>query len=179
MLAHDWKLVTVLMSKLASIIEETNYIYTVRVGMYGKRFAIKHIQQQDLKWAPLDKTYQRFKMRYKKDKKYVLTNSYRSAITNFTTRNLKGHYAHIGIPKGYKPQNRVVGSSGKGKSRLYRLNFHHPRYVHFLEYGRSGAGQVQPARPLWRPLLREMRDFINNDKQYYYSLLRRKIRSYI
>jgi hypothetical protein len=177
-ISHDWKLIVTLMSKLRTIMLEVNGKYALRIGMMGRRIAIKHIQNDDLGWAKLNKTYAAYKRKVSRDKKYVLTNSFRSSIINFVRRAGYDYTAYIGIPAGFTPSKRI-SSTGSGSKRVNHVNWHHPKYIYFLEYGRRGGGQVQPARPLWRPSLSDLKNWLGTDTKTYYRMLDREIKRYM
>jgi len=177
-IAHDWKLIVTLMSKLKTIMLEANGKYALRISMMGRRIAIKHIQNDDLGWAKLNRTYASYKKKVGRDKKYVLTNSFRSGIENYVRRVGHDYTAYIGIPEGFTPRKRI-SSTGHFRKRITHVNYHHPRYIYFLEYGRSGSGQVQPARPLWQPSLSDLKKWLDNDTATYHRMLNREIRRYM
>lgn len=137
------------------------------LAAFAEKEAVKHIQNQDLNWAPLSqkyalrklggsgassslKTRRRNKLKNGKrllsDKILVSTGSYMNAITSYGTRNK----AMAGILKGKTAPN--VGKMTIGT------------YARVLEFG-SKSRNI-PARPLWRPVLKATIAYAQKNKTY-------------
>lgn len=117
-----------------------------KVGMKAEAMAVKHITNQDLGWKPLSKRYLGMKLKSTKpklsEKTLIATTAYEQAIT--TKKTDKGVF--IGVLKGVKNEN------GQEIAKYAVIN----------EFG-STARNI-PARPLWQPVLSELRDWIKTSK---------------
>lgn len=152
-----------LFGMLESIVVEAKGIYADRIGLYGHRKAILHIRNQDLGWRPLNHNYALFKRRIRRDKMYILTNSLRSNITYWKkvkSFNSGVDTIFIGVPNSFRPTSANI-SYGRGKKRGVYIHTFHPNYVKMMELGSTKNNQ--PARPLWKPVLKEVEKFVASD----------------
>jgi hypothetical protein len=114
-----------------------------KVGLKAESMAVKHMRDQDLGWKPLSQRYLARTLKFNKSEKTMIsTEGYWHAIT--TKKTDKGVF--IGVLKGEKNEdgNEIA------------------KYAAINEFG-STARNI-PARPLWQPVLSELREWIKTSK---------------
>lgn len=158
----DYKAVVKKFEDLPMHVQQAANIALGESASKGERIAVKHIKNQDLKWAPLSKAYLRSKTKKGlSEKKLIATSSYFQAITSIV---VKGH-AFIGVKRGvYETQE--VDEDGKNKSiEIANLAL-------IMEYG-SIKRNIKP-RKLWKPTMLELIKWIR-DSGIFVKEIKKKI----
>lgn len=152
----DWNLMDRLTNVMKHDIGDTLETEMKQIGLEGEAKAVSHIKNQDLSWKPYkDNKYSESKSRRGlSDKMLVATSDYFNAITSWA----KGLSAYSGV------RRRVKNRDGDYIDVIAAVQ----------EYG-SKKGGVE-ARPLWRPVYKEMLSWIkqrNIEKRVLDSLKNR------
>lgn len=131
-------------SNIAQDIENIRQEPMRQLGLRGERLAKEHLQKQDLGWKPLSPEYLKYKQKGRKGKRklsektLIATSSYFQSITSYTTRS----QVAIGVLRG------VRNEDGQEIANIARIH----------EYG--STKRKIPARPLWQPVLEELKTHI-------------------
>lgn len=153
----DWKKVERIIGNLAKEMENAREESLKKWGLKAEGIAVKHINSQDLNWAPLKPATISTKIR----KGYstnilVATSDYFQAITSWADKDS----TYAGVKKKVKDgDNNVVADIAK---------------VH--EFG-SSAGNI-PARPLWKPTFKDTMDWFKDSNSTPAKIFKKNMRKY-
>lgn len=139
----DWRNALALVANLNNDMERARKITLKRVGLYAEGKAKKHMSKQDLKWLPLKpRTITAKVRRGESEKTLIATSSYFQSITSW----VKKDKVLIGVKRN------VVNRKGQVIANIARVH----------EFGSSTRNI--PARPLWKPVLKETVKFMGKSK---------------
>lgn len=143
----DWDLVTNLAKNMSADTLRANKISLAQIAARAEASAVKHIRDQDLKWAPLDPKYmERKKKKGFSTKTMIRTSSYMQAVTSKV--NDQGTQSFAGVTR--KAKNK----EGEQIADIAKT----------MEYG--SVVQGIPARPLWKPVFSEMKKYLAQSKLF-------------
>lgn len=142
----NWDKVTSIINRLENEAQKAADISVKRWGLAAERIAKKHISAQDLGWKSLNPKYVSAKVKAGYSKNVLVrTSSYFQSITSWTMQG----YAFVGVKREARDkQGNVIANIAA---------------VH--EYGSITANI--PARPLWQPTLKEMKNAMATNPQFY------------
>lgn len=139
----QWQKANRMIDNLERDIEFASKQYLMQVGIKGRDTAVEHIQKQDLNWKPLTSRYKAYKEKKKLSNKILISDStYWQNITTFTEKDK----AYIGVKRDVKDKD------GNQIANIAKV----------LEYG--SVSRNIPARPLWSPVMMEMKKWIRENK---------------
>lgn len=149
----DWDIIMDLCKHMPAEIKASNKETLMILAGRAEAAAKKHINAQDLKWAPLDPDYLAKKVQKGYDERiYILKGNYLKSITHFMSDS--GTKSYAGITK-------------KAKSDTGQL-IH--EYAAVMEFGSVVRGI--PPRPLWAPVLKEVYEFAKSNKIFSKMVLK-------
>lgn len=139
----DWDIVMNLCRNMPEDIKASNRQTLLVLAGKAEALAKKHINAQDLKWAPLNPEYVAQKVQKGYDERTLLRkHDYINSITHFLSD--QGMRAHAGVPKNAKSDGELIY-----------------KYAAIMEFGSVVRGI--PARPLWAPVLKEIHEYVREN----------------
>ena len=151
----DWRKVQVLIGKLSKTFKEAQIEALTKVGLFAESRAKKHISSQDLGWKPLKPETKRNKQRDGYSTSILVhTSAYFQSITSWR----KGDTVYVGVKKVAR------GKEGENIANIAKIH----------EYG-APKNNI-PARPLWRPVLKESVQWLNKNSPE--KLVIKKLKKY-
>lgn len=136
----DWKLARALGKNLNREIEEASLTARQKIGLYIEGQVKRHLRDQDLGWEPLNPKTLANKVRKGSSNKILIdTSTYFQSITT----NTIGRVVFVGVKRN------VTDREGNNLADVGTVH----------EFG-TRSGDI-PARPLWRPVLKEAIKFAN------------------
>jgi hypothetical protein len=149
----DWELIENLARNMGADVTRANKIALAQIAARAEASAVKHIRDQDLKWAPLKPEYlARKKKKGLSNKTMIATSSYMQAVTSKVNQNGTASYAGV-FRKSKNKEGEEIADIAKT-----------------MEYGSIVRGI--PARPLWRPVYNEMKKYLTQTKLFAAETLR-------
>lgn len=156
-LIGDWNKVNAITRNLERIGKEAMKEGLAKAGLFAEGRAKSHISKQDLGWVPLKKTYKRSKQRQGFSTNILVkTSAYFQAITSYVIKNT----AYVGVKK--------VARNKEGKEIANIAAVH--------EFSSSKA--KIPARPLWKPTLKETETWIKRNT-IFEKLVEKKLKRFL
>lgn len=147
----DWDLVLNLTKHMEEDVMRANRIALAQLAARAEAIAVKHLRNQDLKWRPLDQRYLEYKTgKNLSDKILIATSTYFQSITSM----VKGDVSFAGVTRKVKEQ------SGQFVADIARVH----------EYG--SVKRNIPARPLWQPVYKEMRNYLMKEQLFAAETIR-------
>ena len=151
----EWNKVRRLAVKFPKEVQMVNKKTLMKVGLKAEGIAVKHLRDQDLGWQPLNEEYRKYKIsKGGSEKTLIDTSTYLQAITS----RVKRMTALVGVFRG------EVKYDEKGEEDVVNIAAIH-------EFG--SKSQNIPARPLWRPTLAEMKQWLKKD-----NIFAREVKEY-
>lgn len=146
----NWNLVGDLVNNLHQDIKESNKIMLKRIGLEAEKRAVDHLQKQDLSWEALKpETLKRKTKKGLSEKILIATSSYFQSITSWADSQT----AYAGVKRTAR------NKEGQEIANIAKIH----------EYG-SKVRNI-PARPLWKPVFREMIAYIRRENLFAKAFL--------
>lgn len=132
----DWENVGLTLKGLKSRIHEGAKVAMVKAGLQMEKFAVKHIQAQDMGWKNSPEWTERKKKLNLSEKVLVATSTYEQSITSFYKWDGSKFSVNAGVKKG------VYEADGTEIANIAAV----------LEFGRKHKHlQHESKKPLWVP----------------------------
>lgn len=149
----DWDLVLNLASNMSADIQRANKITLMQLSSRAEAMAVKHLRDQDLKWRKLNPDYAKRKASQGlSDKILIATSSMFQSVTSQV--NQQGTQSFAGVLKKARNKKGVVIAD----------------IALTMEYG--SVKQGIPARPLWRPVYKKMKEYLVKEQLFAANAIR-------
>lgn len=150
----DWDVTLSMAQHLHDDVTDANKVVLKNIALMAESIAVKHIRNQDLRWAPLSPRYAAWKKKNRRSYKiYISTSDFMQSVTSqvnsFGTQSVAGVFK-----KSRNRDGQVIADIGK-----------------MLEWGSIKKGI--PARPLWRPTYEEVRRYLMANPEFANEVLKR------
>jgi hypothetical protein len=149
----DWDLVMNLAKNMSGDVDNANRIALMQIAARAEAKAVKHLRDQDLKWRSLSPKYLEWKNKKGlSNKKLIATSTMMQAVTSQVNKQGTVSFAGV-LRKARNKDGEVIADIAKT-----------------MEYGSIVRGI--PARPLWKPVFKEMREYIAKSKIFAVETLK-------